>query len=98
MFDVSIEANAIELIGNKLLNVNSLIHRRPLSLNTLLHLFESEFASSAASSSNISIRSKDAESDVVKVARPIDCLRRRDRSIRQRKDSIPKSALSIRMT
>jgi hypothetical protein len=69
MFDVSIEANASELIGNKPLNANSLIHRRPLSLNTLPHLFESEFASSAACSFNISTSSKNAESDVVKVAR-----------------------------
>jgi len=98
MLDVSIEANAIELMGNKPLNVNSLIHRRPLSLNTLLHLFESEYASSAACSFNISISSKNAESDVVEVPVSIDCLRRRDRSIRQRKVSIPKSALSIRMT
>lgn len=98
MFDVSIEANAIELTGNKPLNVNSLIHRRPLSLNTLLHLFESEYASSSTCSFNISISSKNAETDVVKVPVPIDCLRRRDRSIRQRKVSIPKSALSIRMT
>ena len=49
MFDVYIEANASELLSNKLLNVNNLIRCWPFSLNTLPHLFEKESACAARS-------------------------------------------------
>ena len=68
MFDVYIEANASELLSNKLLNVNNLIRCWPFSLNTLPHLFEKNLHALRVALA-YPTSSKSAGSDTIKLAR-----------------------------